>query len=815
MSLIYDTWFIIRPEATTNLVTNPSFETNTTGWATGGTNSLACSDDQQWAGNYSLEVTYGNNSVLARHAVSLATSTTYRLTARLYVPDNWDGGNIALDINGLASATLTTISQWTAGTDPAGEWVLLEAQLVIAADGAGNIDLSAGGSPTAGRKVYLDAVQVEAKTDYHTTYCDGDQPGCTWTDKAHGSTSTRSALSRAGGRALSLVDLGLEIEEHGGAGMPPVVNITSERSLLPGAEYQRHTVAPRTLLLTLSAIGSDLAAYHAQRQTLVRLLAPDSVPDDQPVILEYRGAAEPKRLAMRYDAGLELRGPGGRTRTGESLAVRLLATEPFWEGVGETAVSLGPTSATMRLIVARIGGDWTVFGPPHASGTYTAITAIAVASPNEVYVAGKFANFDNDPSADSIVMWDGDSWEPVGSPQLLSNNDVLALALDPAGILYVAGTFENIGAVADADYIASWDGSNYAALGTPSSGATITGIYAVAVDPLTGNIWVAGDFENLAGVAGADYIAYFDISTDTWTAPGASGANGVVYSLAFAPDGTLYAGGAFTSIAGVSANRIARRNPAGGWSVMGSGFSSDATLTIAVTPAGAIYAGGEWASHGYVSQWKQGGWRTVAGGTDGDVRKLLPMPDGSLVALGAFTEAGGNSLADGLAVLAEGAWGPLSIDLPGSVAEGTLANWGDDLYVGTDQSGTAYFAAGATAVTNSGTARAYPIIEVANEGTATPVIESITNVTTGRRLLFRPGYVVLPGDRLRLDLRPGRVKATDKNGAAVPWPLAPGSDVAEFYLLPGTNELAAYSSPSAPVDLKILLRFRPAYWSID
>src|SRR5690606_15659272 len=105
----------------------------------------------------------------------------------------------------------------------------------------------------------------------------------------------------------------------------------------------------------------------------------------EPVILEYRGAAEPKRLAMRYDAGLELRGPGGRTRTGESLAVRLLATEPFWEGLGETAVSLGPTSATMRLIVGRVGGEWTVFGPPHASGTYTAITAIAVASPNEVY----------------------------------------------------------------------------------------------------------------------------------------------------------------------------------------------------------------------------------------------------------------------------------------------------------------------------------------------------------------------------------------------------------------------------------------------
>ena len=68
---------------------------------------------------------------------------------------------------------------------------------------------------------YIDAVQVEAGTTW-TTYCDGDQPGCEWDGKAHDSSSSRSAVSRAGGTVYDLYDdYGLVVEGYIGTGMAP------------------------------------------------------------------------------------------------------------------------------------------------------------------------------------------------------------------------------------------------------------------------------------------------------------------------------------------------------------------------------------------------------------------------------------------------------------------------------------------------------------------------------------------------------------------------------------------------------------------
>lgn len=797
-------WKVITPEATTNLVTNPSFETNTTGWTTGGTNTIARSDDQQWAGNYSLEVTYGNNSVLARHAVTLSTNTTYRLTARVRPAANWDGGDVEFAINGLTSATLTNVSQWTAGTDTAGAWTLLEAELVITSDGAGNIDITAGGTPTAGRKVHIDAVQIEAKTGYATTYCDGDQAGCVWSDKPHGSTSSRPATTRAGGKVLDLdSDLGFVVDDTTGAGVTRVNLITSNRSLLPGEEYQRTSVRSRLMTIAGHIVGTSRENYHSQRQALLRYFMPDSVPGDQPAIIQYEGAGDVKRLPVHYAGGMEIRGPQVQA---EKFGIQLQATEPFWEGVGETAVSLGPTSATMRLIVGRVGGEWTVFGPPSAS-TYTRIYAIAVASPQLFYVGGEFVAFDG--QSTNLVANVAGTWTPMTAP----NDIVLGMALDAAGGLYIVGEFTNMDGEAAADNIAYYDGSSWSAVGTPSSGATITSINAVAIDPLTGNVWVGGNFTNLAGIAAADHIAYWDGTN--WNAAGASGANNPVDCLTFSPDGTLLVGGSFTSIAGVSGNRIARRNANGSWSTMGSGFSSGTTHAIAITPAGGIYAAGTWATPSRVAQWTQGGWRGLGSGMDDDVYRLIAMPDGSLVALGPFTTAGGNALAEGVAVWDGGAWNPLPVDLPGSVAVGALARWGDDLYIGTDQEGTVYIPGAPTTATNEGTARAYPIIEASNAPASDPaVLESIENVTTGKRLVFKPGYAILRDQTLRIDLRPGHRRAT-LNNQPTPWPLAPGSDVAEFFLLPGDNELVAYASPATAPGLTIHVRWKATYWSVD
>src|SRR5436190_9023121 len=71
-------------------------------------------------------------------------------------------------------------------------------------------------------------------------------------------------------------------------------------------------------------------------------------------------------------------------------------------------------------------------------------------------------------------------WEHVGvgatptAPSL--NAAVNALAVEGSRSLLVGGAFENAGGVADADYIASWDGTRWHALGASRLAGAVNAI---------------------------------------------------------------------------------------------------------------------------------------------------------------------------------------------------------------------------------------------------------------------------------------------------------------------------------------------------
>ncbi|MGH9818420.1 MAG: delta-60 repeat domain-containing protein, partial [Candidatus Acidiferrales bacterium] len=80
-----------------------------------------------------------------------------------------------------------------------------------------------------------------------------------------------------------------------------------------------------------------------------------------------------------------------------------------------------------------------------------------------------------------------------------------------------------------------------------------------------------GSFTTAGGVL-ARHIARWDGSAWSALSSGASpGVNNVVYTLLFAPDGSLYVGGEFTAAGGIPANRIARWDGSA-WSALGSGL---------------------------------------------------------------------------------------------------------------------------------------------------------------------------------------------------------------------------------------------------
>lgn len=118
------------------------------------------------------------------------------------------------------------------------------------------------------------------------------------------------------------------------------------------------------------------------------------------------------------------------------------------------------------------------------------------------------------------------------------------------GILYVIGNFTIIGNT-NANYIASWNGSTWSALGS--------GLSAMASSIITdgiGNLYIGGDF-TIAGGISANRIVKYNIATGVWSSLGTGVASGTVLYLAFS-NNTLYIAGSFTSINSVTVKNIAR-----------------------------------------------------------------------------------------------------------------------------------------------------------------------------------------------------------------------------------------------------------------
>lgn len=156
-----------------------------------------------------------------------------------------------------------------------------------------------------------------------------------------------------------------------------------------------------------------------------------------------------------------------------------------------------------------------------------------------------------------------------------------------------------------------------------------------------------------------------------WEAMG-TGANGDVYSVVFAADGRIYAAGAFTTIGGVAASKVAYWDPATStWNAMGTGLTGGDGYVLVEGQDGRIYAGGPFTGAGGVANtsriavWNPttATWAALGTGMNGTVWSLVFGFDGYLYASGEFTTAGGGA-AVGIARWSGSAWSNLAaVDL--------------------------------------------------------------------------------------------------------------------------------------------------------
>lgn len=605
--------------------------------------------------------------------------------------------------------------------------------------------------------------------------------------------------SNGGSTYTNLASLFFDVRSAMGTGMVLVKNLSTPLAQQPGEEYQGTKIDKRPFVLRgdFNLTGNSKADYHSRKHTLLKVLNAQAGTRinarPTPVVLKYTGAAVTKIVYCFYEGGLEDEAMEGEGFAQKNISLRFVAFDPFFYANSESTVALDPQdAANMYTAAAKIDGLWDDLGPPNAAGTYSSVLAYASDS-TYIYIGGDFLNWDNIAAADYIVRMNKSTgaYSALGSGL---NGLVRGLKIDANGLLYAVGSFTNAGGVAAADYIATWNGTSWAAVGTPSTGATVTSVHAIDIDN-AGNVYVAGNFLNLAGIAAADGIAKWDGSTWAALGTGVAGAGAVCNDVLAITATRVYAtGGGITSFGGVASTANMAMWDGSAWNSVGGGLTGTATC-LAISSAGDLYVGGEMTAAGSVSVngiavWNGVSWSDLGGASlNNAVWDLAFAASGNLYASGQFTAIGkGVTTGDGLAVWNGSLWTREDINPPGTSSIYVLHFDSEgDLYIGFSTTGAASFAGDAT-IAYPGTAVAYPYVTINRSGGTSASVYRLANATTGAEIYLN--YSLLDGETLTLDFRPyseTALTAVSSFFGPVPGAILGGSNTGQFYLTPGRS----------------------------
>ena len=292
--------------------------------------------------------------------------------------------------------------------------------------------------------------------------------------------------------------------------------------------------------------------------------------------------------------------------------------------------------------VARWDGErWNAL----ATGTNNLCNAIARLNNGDIVVGGTFNMLSGVAPmtpAGRIAKWNGTSWDTMGGGITANGTAVNALAVRSNGDLIVGGNFNSISGVA-AVGLARWNETlGWAALNTNPAG-TINAILPLP----NGDLIVAGGFSTIGGIAAGNIARWSELSGWSPLMSGTqNGPNGTVYGLALASNGDILAAGDFTQISPTTIrSRVSRYNGTT-WTPLGNESISGVALAYAVLerPDGTIIAGGNFttmtgANANYIARWTGAAWEPLQDGMNTHVRTLLNHSSGELWAGGLFNFA--------------------------------------------------------------------------------------------------------------------------------------------------------------------------------
>jgi len=828
--VLMSNWKIVVPELAQNMVLNPSAEIAGNFAAVGG--SAAQSTTYSHYGLYSYWVqTSGDNEGMTLALSALSNAVHYvTLRVRGTLPSAWDWS--------LDNANWTTPSLIMEMDE---NWSLYGASFVAAQANASTTLYIYQDGAGAG-SFYIDGVQVEAAA-YWTTYVDGTQEGCAWDQSEHGSSSTRSVYSRAGGRVMDLKDdYYFGVASEAGAGVTPHALRVNGYANLPGGQLDNIQYPARPFMLSgpLRATGSG-CSLHTVRRNLEDILLPSAYPklndEYQAVRIWYTGGAVVKQISAHYESGLQ-----GNVEPDnivmEDVGLRFVANDPYWYEIGESSKVLTlETGESTNKVIGRLVNEscpyperWYGLGAPaDAEAGTTMFYDMLIAPDHRLYVVGNFTNLDGDADADRIGRytpltdtWDWDAGDGI------DNGTAYAIVLGADGdSLYAGGTFTGAGAQANTDGVALYtiSTSTWSALGTGVS-ATVD-VRGLAFD-LAGNLYAVGAFTGMGGVANTARVAMWDGAA--WNAVGSGIDDGTVYAVAVDSQNNIYFAGSFTSVNGGTAAAGIVKYDGSTWTALGTGLN-DTAYSLAIDTNDDVYVGGNFTTAGgetanYIARWNGSRWLSV--GTNDllndIVWKMQFGPDRLLWAVGAFDVYydiyGGITLSTGVLIWNGASWVFPGIDLSSvgfSVALGEASRRDDnyDVYLGwsvTGGAGTRYHA-GKDTVTNEGSVPAYPRFIVARSGATPAYMRTLRNVSTGKTIWMT--YALQNGETITIDLEPKSKDIISSFYGRRFDAVLPGSTLGQWSLMPGDNIINSFVYQSAGAVASGYLIWKDTYAGYD
>ena len=330
--------------------------------------------------------------------------------------------------------------------------------------------------------------------------------------------------------------------------------------------------------------------------------------------------------------------------------------------------------AIVTLAAAAGPGGWDHLGDRGTPGTNSldAVASALTAVPGALYVGGEFTDAGGIPEADRIATWNGSSWSAVGSPtSKISNGRVFDIAVH-AGKVYAGGSFADAGppgANTNADFLAVWDGVSWGSV-CAAAGATFISGNVTSLEVIGETLYVGGTFQNWAGIASADYLFACDLTTGAMSPVVDPAQSGPVYALAAGSDGTLYAGGNFTDLENIPGADYVAYLSGGTWHPMAGVTGIVRGLTTVGTDAyvgtdGNDVAGIPQADH--VAKWNGSAWSALGANTSGGdgwfstltFINALAGTGSNLFVTGDFQNADGDPRADYVAFFDGANWNPL------------------------------------------------------------------------------------------------------------------------------------------------------------